>query len=157
MKSAHLDSKCFSYHFVARIHCKLVITLNHTTCSRWNTAQRSKENVVFYGCFMPIQQFWTEKQIMSKLSIESFKPNCENKYSEWKICCGAHIFKGNRKGGSNNVHMVVIKLWRKSWQTEKTKAREAMTGHFTEANLWVHINFKLVSWLMISEVRPCLA
>lgn len=111
----------------------------------------------FYGCFMSIQQFWTEKQIMSKLSIESFKPNCENKYSEWKICCGAHIFKGNRKGGSNNVHMVVIKLWRKSWQTEKTKAREAMTGHFTEANLWVHINFKLVSWLMISEVRPCLA
>lgn len=95
------------------------------------------------------KKIWTEKQIMSKLSIESFKSYSENKYIEWKTCCGA------RKGGSNNVHMAVIKLWRKSWHTEKTKAREAMTGHFTDAYLWVHINFKLVSWLMISEVRPC--
>jgi len=48
----------------------------------------------------------------------------------------AHMF--NRKGGSNNVHMEVIKLWRESWQIEKVKGH---AGHFTEACLWVHIYF----------------
>lgn len=65
------------------------------------------------------------------------------------------MLKGNRKGGSNYVHMEVIKLWRESWLIEKTKPR-GLTFYFSEANPCMHVYFMFVSFLMISEVRQCL-